>query len=55
MAIKRMFTFKKHTQANIHILPATLFGGSKLPGYDPYTIEQKKFVVITFYLRTKFN
>ena len=55
MAIKRIFTLKKHTQANIHILPAILFGDSKLPGYDPYTIEQRKFVVITFYLRTKFK
>ena len=55
MAIKRIFTSKKHTQANIHILPAVLFGGSKLPGYDPYIIEQRKFVVPTFYLRTKFK
>ena len=39
MAIKWIFTLKKHTEANIHILPTILFGDSKLPGYDPYTIE----------------
>ena len=55
MAIKRIFTLKKHTQANIHILPAIPFDNSKLSGYDPYTIEQRKFVVITFCLRTKFK
>ena len=47
--IKRIFTLKRHTQANIHILPAILFGDSKLPEYDPYTIQQRKFVVITSY------
>ena len=55
MAIKRIFSLKKHTQTNIHILPAILYDNSKLPGYNPYTIEQRKFVVITFYLRTKFK
>ena len=55
MAIKPIFNFKKHTQASIHIFPAILFCDSKLLGYDSYTIEQRKFVLITFYLRTKFK
>ena len=44
-----------HTGQYTHFTSNTRFGDSKLLGYDSYTIEQRKFVLITFYLRTKFK
>ena len=44
-----------HTGQYTHFTSNTRFGDSKLLGYDSYTIEQRKFVLITFCLRTKFK